>query len=612
MTYAMKLLLTAMIVAACWRPIAGETAPEAPKPNPSTTAETSGNPVVFHMQLWDAQKTGWRPDKVADVAKAGFTILQNGWNGSLFPSRGLLDRLYKHGLLYGAYIDTRYLFRKRATAEEKSKVRMRIDYYGNKVNEYHTLDPVYQSVVRREMKKGLKDLEGTPGLFKILFNSEHRSHVSYDELTEAATVAAGAMKAGEKMPRYKRGVYNPPLLGAPENEADPVVFRRWFDSAAGDVAINTIAADATRAARPGTLCTTDPINDGYTYGQFDAMEILQNWLRVHRAPRDPLTVAYHVERLKAHLRHKGDGQIWIGPQLGSKTSAGNYAAPADEFEEALWLAVAFGGRGITCWGYDTVRFDNALDIDTWGRIRKFRDKLLSKYSWVLEAKDAPRKCAVLLSKANLVLAGRVYHEVEANYEHFYRVLLTAHVPTDVVYDDDVLAGALSRYKALFLPGITKLTPAIKDKIRAFAAAGGRVVYFPFLKISYLDYEITKGNFNEKLDVEDPGSYTFLPHQYRQWRHIQARRVFAKVEDLMNVHLDNPDVIMNILLHNGRPRLVLVNDARTYGPWTLERGHRWAEDKGLASEVTITITRPSGAERSVTVKIDPASICTLSL
>jgi hypothetical protein len=411
------------------------------------------------------------------------------------------------------------------------------------------------------------------------------------------------MKPGQRIPRYNRGVYRPDMDAGVT--ADPVRFRQWYDSSAGDVVINRIAADTARALRPGLLACTDPLSDGCTYGQFDAMDILQNWFRIHGAPRDPLTAAVSGERLKAHRRHKGSGEIWMGPQLGSKSAGGKYAAPADAFEEALWLSVAFGARGITCWGYDTLRWDNERDLDTWGRLRKFRDTLLGKFPWILEAEDAPRVCAVLMSKTNLTLTDHVYYEIDYNYGHFYNALLTAHVPTDVLYDEDVLGGALGRYKALFLPGIEHLTPELESAIADFEKNGGRVIRWPFIRLIYLDYEITKGNFREKIDVSNPGSGNLLPHQYREWRRYTAGKLFEKVADLMEVRCDNPDVIINVVEARGRKRVLLVNDSRTYGQWCVERGFRWSEDAGKPATAKVTIATEGAEPKVVTVELPPA-------
>lgn len=576
-----------------------------------TSAEQAAEPAqesqgrVFHIQLWDAHKSGWTDEALSEIADAGFTVVQHGWNGSLFPSRGLLDKVGRHGLSYGAYIDTRYLFRHRASPSEKKKARFAVDLEGGRDYEHNTFDPVYQEVVAREIKRSLRSVAGSRALYKIMLNSEHGAPISYDELTVQKAVEAGAMRPGERLPRYARGVFRPPGGRISAGTAEPVRFLRWFDGNGGDAAINRVAADAARGVRPGLLVTTDPLADGLTYGYYRGMDILQDWVRVHRAPRDPLSVAYRAERLKAHRRREG-GEIWIGPQLGSNVAGGGgYGAPADQFEEALWLAVAFGARGVTCWGYNTIRRDSALDMDTWGRIGKFRKKLLGEYAFLPEAQDAPRDCAVLLSKANQVLSRRSYYEVEENYENFYRVLLTAHVPADVVYDDDVLAGGLGRYKALFLPGIEKMPDDIKAAVGEFAAGGGRVIRWPFMRPLYRDYEITKGNVHETFDGENQRGKDLLPHQYRKWRRLQAAKLFETVADLMEVRCDNPDVVMNVVEAGGKRYVVLVNDRRTYGAWTAERGYRWAEDKG--EEVTATITTSAGNSKALTVTIPAAGI-----
>jgi hypothetical protein len=265
---------------------------------------------------------------------------------------------------------------------------------------------------------------------------------------------------------------------------------------------------------------------------------------------------------------------------------------------------------MTFWGYDNIRRDSPLDMDTWHRIPAFKARLLSpEFGGLLEATDAPRACAVLLSKANQVYSAKKYYVTDESYENFYRAVLTAHVPCDVLYDEDVFAGALGRYKAVFLPGLEHLTPELKDAIAAYEKAGGRTVEWPALNPVYADHEITKGNVKEEVDVSRPGRESLLPDQYRKWREAQAKGIFDKVADLMDVRVDRTDVIMNLVVIGGKRYAVLVNDRRTYGEWTKERGHKWAEDKGDAVEAKITIGRGDG-ERSITVKL-PAAGCVIT-
>jgi hypothetical protein len=193
---------------------------------------------------------------------------------------------------------------------------------------------------------------------------------------------------------------------------------------------------------------------------------------------------------------------------------------------------------------------------------------------------------VLLSKANQVYSTRPYYEVEDNYEHFYRILLTAHVPADVLYDEDVLEGGLAGYKALFLPGIEHSAPELDARIAEFEKAGGRVVRWPFVRPVYMDYEIAKGNFDESADLSKPTLKSMLPHQYRAWRNAEGLKVRATVADLMDFEITGGDVAANVVIIDGEHRLVLVNDSRTYGQWTKEIGHKVCEDEGTGCEVRV--------------------------
>jgi hypothetical protein len=359
--------------------------------------------------------------------------------------------------------------------------------------------------------------------------------------------------------------------------------------------------------RPGVKVTTDPLADGYCYGQYGGLDIYQDWIRVHRAPRDPLGVAYRIERLKAQVRHFGRGEVWVGPQLGTADGEDRYAAPADQIEEALWLAAAFGARGVTMWGYNAIRRDKAVDVAAWKRVKRFHDLLYKTRPQLLGATDVPRICAVLFSKANVVYATRPYYEVDENYENFYRNLLTAHVQADVVYDEDVLEGKLSSYRVLFLPGIEASTAELDAKIAEFEAAGGRVVRVGYSGIFYRDYDIVAGRCSATYDfyAEHPEPISLYPHQYRQWRRIRAAAIWAGVADLMTVTCDNPDVVMNLIQSGGKRYIVLVNDRRTYGPWTKAIGYKIAEDKGLGARAKLTIKKDDGTIRKLTVSVPKA-------
>ena len=569
-------------------------------------APPAGAPV-FHIQLWDAQKTGWTDERLDELVASGFTVVQNGWSGSLFPSLQRLDQVRRRGLLYGAYISTRQLFAAEADPREKELVRHAVLSDGTQSKgEFNTFDPVYQAVVRRGIQKGLARSAAAGNLYKIMVNSEHTAPISYDDLTIARAIDAGVLKKGEKIPIYNAGV-----LKSSAPAALAYSFISWFDAAGGDQAINLVTAEAARAARPGVLVTTDPISSGLTYGRYHGMDILQDWLRVHRAPRDPLSIAYHCEILKAHARHEGRGDIWIGPQLGTKEESGTYAAPADEFEEALWLAAAFGAKGATLWGYDTLRRGNPLDDDTWSRIGKFKRELVGRHAQLIGAKDAPRACAVLFSRAYLIFSRRANYRTDEDFENFYRALLTAHVPADVLNDEDAAAGSLSRYKALFIPGSGKLMPDVEKAVAEFAKSGGRVIRWEVKSPVYLDYEITKGHVTEDADPTKPAHGSLLPHQYRAWRRIEAGKLFAKVADLLDVQVDNPDVILNVVEAGGGRSAVLVNDARTYGAWTKDRKYRWCEDEGRPSDATLTIGRGDSA-RTVKVSLPAAGIAVVPL
>ena len=540
----------------------------------------------FHIQLWDAQKTSWEDAQLRFVAESGFTVIQNGWGGAYIPSQQLLDKVASYGLLYGAYVSTRQLFYDRATAAERAAVLPATNFDGTvDTGDFNTFDPVYQAVVAREMAREMAKVTDSRALLKVMFNSEHGAPVSYDSLTWQRAAEAGVVAAGQKLPYYYRGIVRVPDGESALVYAGRYAFARWFDTEAGDRVVNRLAADAVRTAAPGVCATADPNMDVYAYGQYRGMDVLQDWLRVHQAPRDPLSVAYRAERLKAHVRARSDGagQIWIGPQLGTKTPTTQYGAPADVFEEALWLAAGFGANSVTCWGYDTVDFTDPLDQDLWSRVGKFKSALETQYPQLVGAVDAARPCAVLLSKANLALTRRAYYEIDDCYENFYRILLTAHVPADMLYDDDVLAGKLSGYKALLLPGIEYLTPELDSGDKGVRVEGRARRALPVHKRLLPRLPDHEGRVQRDDQHPRPRQPVASSAPVPRVAPLSRREDICPGQGPHGRPVRQSGCDRQRRLVRRRCYVVCVNDSRTYGAWTTARGYRWCEDTGRAGE-----------------------------
>jgi len=72
-----------------------------------------------------------------------------------------------------------------------------------------------------------------------------------------------------------------------------------------------------------------------------------------------------------------------------------------------------------------------------------------------------------------------------------------------------------------------------------------------------------------------------------------------------VKCDNPAVVVNVIRSGGKRYAVLVNDRRTYGKWTTERGFRWCEDLGRGTRTVLTYTRSDGTEKNVRATVPRA-------
>jgi len=539
----------------------------------------------FEVQMWDGGKAGylgWSAETVREIAKV-YTMLQ-----FRYPPAEAVELLGKHGGDMGVaiYIVTRqpeYFDALRrsphvvTTALYKGKGRTKTNFFSGDFMELSA----QHSLIRlaRWMRTGL--------VRRVMIDSEYKVLVGSDALTRAAAKADGV----KKFQLYATTRPGPYTRIVDDDDAVWQCLRWRYANMHLGASARTIAAVA-RELWPGVEVTTDPLLDYAGLERFAHLDVAQHWIRVHYAPRNPRSVAYYCERSRVHARNASRSQIHsIGPQLGR----GTRATPKHMLSEACWLAVAFGAKGITHWGFQAIRSktDGAWQPNgqaAWETLKRLRRELYDRHAKLLLAwKPVPRRMAMLVSRVDLAYAsGQRGYAGQFAVENMYRALLSVGEPADVIYDVEVADDALGRYKVLVVPSLYVANRSLVEKIRAFAAGGGTVIAhagsvladLPEVKTIatdlapvYKDYMIGKG---------DPKS--LLPHQYAAWLDGLAQTVRKHLPMTPRVQLSSPRVIANLMAEGPNRYLVLVNDRRTYGREAKELGKQFMLDEGEPVDV----------------------------
>jgi hypothetical protein len=168
----------------------------------------------------------------------------------------------------------------------------------------------------------------------------------------------------------------------------------------------------------------------------------------------------------------------------------------------------------------------------------------------------------------------------------------AHLPTDIVFDETIDKGALSKYKVLFLYKITHLPQSVYERIVNFSKNGGTVVCSSQLaqmipgaisfnmklkKRAYYAYPYTINGKGGTADV-------ILKEQLKN-----ARNVKNIVANKINLYADcdSPRTFLNLLEKNGVKYLFVINDKRSFGDYVGKK-YRVCMEQGIPQKVTISL------------------------
>jgi len=542
-------------------------------------------PQRFEVQAWDGSKIGrlrgWEEQVFQDI-KQYYTLLQ--FRGAV-PEPKLIAAMGRHDLRLASSQSTRQSPYYAALADSPH-VLTEVLIKGKPQNRANRFNGDLVELAARQTLLALAPVRKSRILKRVMLDSEHKTGIGLDPLAQSAARQAGIEKL-YVAPQTAEGPYQRIV---PDDDPRWQSLNWYFRNHHADNCFHQPIAKAIHRAWPGVEVTTDPIFDYGSTEQFAELDVIQHWIRVHYAPRNPRSVAFYCERARVHVRHgQGQPRIVIGPQLGRNERA----TPPDMLSEACWLAVAFGARGITHWGQQAIwQPDGSFSPGgraAWDRLKRLKRELYDPHTKLLLSwKPRKRRLAILYSLVDLAYASGARHTGREACENMYRGLLSLGEPADVIYDEEILSGRLNEYRTLVVPSLYVANRSLVEKIHSFIQQGGRVIAHEDSILAdidgvaimqqnltpvYRDYAITKG---------EP---TLLPHEYAEFLVELAESVRAKLPFAPIVQLDRPDVIANLMVTDDSTYVVLVNDRRQYGPEAAALGHRYMLDQGVRNPVS---------------------------
>jgi len=161
-----------------------------------------------------------------------------------------------------------------------------------------------------------------------------------------------------------------------------------------------------------------------------------------------------------------DKELWVTPQSSDYAGLINdpvmhSALVTNEF----YVLLAAGVRGMTWFEYR-----NMPGTEAWEAMKPLSDKGTKFGQVLINLKRKTPTVAILASYAN----ASYQWSAGSSGGDLYMPFMKAHIPTEYVADEEILKGALKKYKVLVLADVDFITKSVSDAIASFIAQGGIV------------------------------------------------------------------------------------------------------------------------------------------
>ncbi len=485
-------------------------------------------------------------------------------------------------------------------------------------------DPLSEPALHhaRELTHGALAAYGEhPALRYAMLCSEQRT---YPGISEAVLSLAKKELGFDFAPYVKSLLFvepAPELLDAGLVPDDHPLYRAmwWFHVRGhGTAVLNAEMNRIIKARRPDIRTSHEPWRLAPTPGTAKDLDLIGSWTYA-QADLKRLFFATYLRTPGAKEKQKVQAILSIFVYgytvmpLGNSTAKvsddmpgedPSFNAMPDYTREALWIYLSQRPDEICVyWGSrhaaDNPKLDNHLtNPQTFDVIADFSERVLQPFGPALLAtKPEKPKVAVHLSAVSTWFTRREvgWNKCEETLP-YTSLLVSNHVPFEVILDDDFTPERLAGYEAVILPYPETLTPSIVDGLKTFAAKGGSVIANEPVSPALTPTKTTRFDFTP-LTLQDgrvagKGEPFTTAEASRSLMEGYSKELAPLVAAYAGEATASSPRVLTNTLHGGAVHYhFAINDDRAYGP---EFGHHELFfELGVRQKAHLALRRPSG-------------------
>lgn len=478
-------------------------------------------------------------------------------------------------------------------------------------------EPYVIEYAEKSVRASMKVFGIYPSFYHSLTNSEFRSDPCYTE----DCIERLKLETGLDLYNYNVDPLHPPKTedlaekaGLPEKLVKAVpkdgiieddnpyyhYYMWWWKRGMGDALLNERISDIIKEYKNDVITWHDPFRLAPVYGRHKGLDLIGQWTYTFPDPKYSAYAETLITGAKPEQQmFMPDITVWEYQNWLAPTDSGVVIMPPHILRENCWIALS-RRPDIIC-HYIPTNFNPLKEIDAFHRDPKSFEMMtwMSENVYkpfgpmILQTERTPRKAAILSSASSVLFSeiSRGGWPNKAIYP-FYSLLMMAHIPTDVIFDETITRYGLDKYDILFLHQCETLTRSVYEKILEFERRGGIVIGDKLLRadipLTYrceFDINHRKHQFAD-LILEDKGVTADEDRELMTRYTNELRRVLdGKVERF--VDSDSPEVLFNVLKSGPVKYVFMINDKRTYGEIY---GQKWKtfHEKGVDQVVTASI------------------------
>lgn len=435
-----------------------------------------------------------------------------------------------------------------------------------------------------------------PGLRHVMYNSEWQTPYCLND----AAIKDAQEEAGIDL----RNVFNEKgsiVALDPESVQGGVVaddnllyrfYQWWWQRGHGTAPMNEAQNAIVKRHRPDVITWHEPYRLAPVRNAAKGLDCIGTWTYGHPDIKRLCYTTYlqAAARTESQLVQQditlfvyGEFVMPVGEPTAdySKDFAGKdpyFTAGPDYAREATWLVVSQRPDLLCYYSAGALSPDNPMldptysSPETFDAIGQTCDELVKPFGPAIRAsRRTPPETAVLMSAAATWFPEAPHLPGYPNEQTlpFASLLMMNHVPFDVLLDEDVVEGALDRYKLLILPRAGTLTRSVHDRMVAFVQAGGRIIADGSLRADIPGVVRVNFDFTPQLKVDGKllaRGEALTAESMRDMMEKYASELAPLLEGIARPASANSVRVLTNSLDAGAVRYhFFINDDRTYGP-----------------------------------------------